>query len=200
MWSTLPSSKGIAVTRWSHRRHELVTGPGAARRTIPRSAYTAWTARAASHLVADIGKFSAAHLPPPRLSYWTQDRSPVCVCNHSRWIPSQDGTTTACCGSTGDGEIARFWQVGNTSPPVWPSGAIPLHDRDWCSPHLPPTAGVTFSLESPTATEIARGQPLMVVREFGARTQAVRFSRRASHSRGSSGNSGPAEHRQVSCE
>jgi hypothetical protein len=68
-----------------------------------------------------------------------------------------------------DGEITTLLQLGNIVPTgLTVRGNIVYMTEAGPIPHLPENGKVvTFSLESPTPTEIARGAPLMVDVGFG---------------------------------
>ena len=120
-------------------------------------------------LVADIGKFSAAHLPPPDFPIGLKTGVQFALQPFRGGFLVTDGHHNRVLRVTHDGEITTLLQLGN----IVPTGlAVRGNTVDMTEagpiPHLPETGKVvTFSLESPTATEIAHGAPLMVDVEFG---------------------------------
>ena len=120
-------------------------------------------------LVADIGKFSAAHLPPPDFPIGLKTGVQYALEPFRGGFLVTDGHHNRVLRVNRDGEITTLLQLGNIVPTglavrgntVYMTEAGPI-------PHLPENGKVvTFSLESPTATEIAHGAPLMVDVEFG---------------------------------
>jgi len=120
-------------------------------------------------LVADIGKFSAAHLPPPDFPIGLKTGVQFALQPFRGGFLVTDGHHNRVLRVTHDGEITTLLQLGN----IVPTGlAVRGNTVDMTEagpiPHLPENGKVvTFSLESPTTTEIAHGAPLMVDVEFG---------------------------------
>jgi len=120
-------------------------------------------------LVVDIGKFSAAHLPPPDFPIGLKTGVQFALQPFRGGFLVTDGHHNRVLRITRDGEITTLLQLGN----IVPTGlAVTGNTVDMTEtgpiPHLPEDGKVvTFSLESPTATEIAHGAPLMVDVEFG---------------------------------
>ena len=120
-------------------------------------------------LVADIGKYSAANLPPPTFPIGLKTGVQYALQPFRGGFLVTDGHHNRVLRVDRDGEISTLLQLGNIVPTglavrgntIYMTEAGPI-------PHLPADGKVvTFSLESPSATEIARGQPLMVDVEFG---------------------------------
>jgi hypothetical protein len=120
-------------------------------------------------LVADIGKYSAANLPPPDFPIGLKTGVQYALQPFRDGFLVTDGHHNRVLRVDRDGEISTLLQLGNIVPTglavrgntIYMTEAGPI-------PHLPADGKVvTFSLESPTATEIASGQPLMVDVEFG---------------------------------
>ena len=120
-------------------------------------------------LVADIGKFSAANLPPPDFPIGLKTGVQFALQPFRGGFLVTDGHHNRVLRVDRDGAISTLLQLGNIVPTglavrgntIYMTEAGPI-------PHLPATGKViTFSLESPTGTEIAHGQPLMVDVEFG---------------------------------
>lgn len=120
-------------------------------------------------LVADIGKYSAANLPPPDFPIGLKTGVQFALQPFRGGFLVTDGHHNRVLRVDRDGEISTLLQLGNIVPTglavrgntIYMTEAGPI-------PHLPADGKVvTFSLESPTATEIAHGQPLMVDVEFG---------------------------------
>ena len=120
-------------------------------------------------LVADIGKFSAAHLPPPDFPIGLKTGVQFALQPFRGGFLVTDGHHNRVLRVTRDGEITTLLQLGN----IVPTGlAVRGNTVDMTeagpSPHLPENGKVvTFSPKSPTAIEIAHGAPLMVDVEFG---------------------------------
>jgi hypothetical protein len=120
-------------------------------------------------MIADIGKFSAANLPPPDFPIGLKTGVQYALQPFRGGFLVSDGHHNRVLRVDRDGEISTLLQLGNIVPTgldvrgntIYMTEAGPI-------PHLPETGKVvTFSPESPTATEIAHGQPLMVDVEFG---------------------------------
>jgi hypothetical protein len=119
--------------------------------------------------IADIGAFSAAHLPPPDFPIGLKTGVQFGLEPFREGFLVTDGHHNRVLFVNRDGEISTLLQLGNIVPTgltvrgnmVYMTEAGPI-------PHLPENGKVvTFSLESPTPTEIAHGAPLMVDVEFG---------------------------------
>lgn len=126
-------------------------------------------------LVADIGRFSADHLPPPDFPIALKTGVQYGLEPFRGGFLVSDGHHNRVLFVSGDGEITTLLQLGNIVPTglavrgntVYMTEAGPI-------PHLPENGKVvTFSLESPTATEIGHGAPLMVDVEFGGQPFAL---------------------------
>ena len=120
-------------------------------------------------MVADIGKFSAANLPPPDFPIGLKTGVQYALQPFRGGFLVTDGHHNRVLRVDRDGAISTLLQVGNIVPTglevrgntIYMTEAGPV-------PHLPENGKVvTFSLESPTPTEIAHGQPLMVDVERG---------------------------------
>ena len=120
-------------------------------------------------MVADIGKFSAANLPPPDFPIGLKTGVQFALQPFRGGFLVTDGHHNRVLRVDRDGAISTLLQVGN----IVPTGLAIRGNTIYMTetgpvPHLPADGKVVaFSLESPTATEIARGQPLMVDVEFG---------------------------------
>lgn len=120
-------------------------------------------------LIADIGAFSAAHLPPPNFFFVVQTGVQFELEPYRGGFLVTDGHHNRVLRVTADGEISTLIQFGN----IVPTGLAVRGDRVYMAeagpvPHLPATGKVvTFSAKSPTATEVAHGAPLLVDVEFG---------------------------------
>ena len=119
--------------------------------------------------VTDIGRFSADHLPPPDFPIALKTGVQFALEPFRGGFLVSDGHHNRVLRVTRNGEISTLLQLGNIVPTgltvrghtVYMTEAGPI-------PHLPADGKVvTFSLRSPTATEIAHGAPLMVDVEFG---------------------------------
>ena len=129
-------------------------------------------------LVADIGKYSAAHLPPPDFPIGLKTGVQFALQPFRGGFLVTDGHHNRVLRVTRDGEITTLLQVGNIVPTgLAVRGNTVFMTETGPIPHLPEDGKVvTFSLESPTATEIARGAPLMVDVEFGRGHQLFALS------------------------
>jgi hypothetical protein len=120
-------------------------------------------------LVADIGKYSAANLPPPDFPIGLKTGVQFALQPFRGGFLVTDGHHNRVLRVDRDGAISTLLQVGN----IVPTGLAIRGNTIYMTetgpvPHLPADGKVvTFSLESPSATEVARGQPLMVDVEFG---------------------------------
>ena len=119
--------------------------------------------------VADIGKFSAANLPPPDFPIGLKTGVQYALQPFRGGFLVTDGHHNRVLRIDRNGQISTLLQLGNIVPTglavrgntIYMAEAGPV-------PHLPADGKVVkFSLESPTATEITHGQPLMVDVEFG---------------------------------
>jgi hypothetical protein len=160
--------KGIAYALVTIVGTNFVTGP------VPPDDHTAVgiyrvDGPSSFTLVADIGKFSAANLPPPDFPIGLKTGVQYALQPFREGFLVTDGHHNRVLRVDRDGEISTLLQVGNIVPTglavrgntIYMTEAGPV-------PHLPANGKVvTFSLESPTPTEIASGQPLMVDVEFG---------------------------------
>ena len=119
--------------------------------------------------VTDIGKFSAAHLPPPDFPIGLKTGVQFALEPFRGGFLVSDGHHNRVLRVNRRGEITTLLQVGN----IVPTGLAVRGNTVYMTetgpiPHLPADGKVVkFSLESPTATEVARGAPLMVDVEFG---------------------------------
>lgn len=120
-------------------------------------------------LIADIGKFSAAHLPPPDFPIGLNTGVQFALEPFRGGFLVSDGHHNRVLRVTRDGEITTLLQVGNIVPTgLAVSGNTVYMTETGPIPHLPADGKVVrFSLKSPTPTEIAHGAPLMVDVEFG---------------------------------
>jgi sugar lactone lactonase YvrE len=120
-------------------------------------------------LVTDIGKYSAANLPPPNFPIALKTGVQFALEPFRGGFLVSDGHHNRVLRVTRDGEISTLLQVGN----VVPTGLTVRDNAIYMTetgpiPHAAADGKVlTFSSRSPTATEIARGEPLMVDVEFG---------------------------------
>jgi hypothetical protein len=120
-------------------------------------------------LIADIGKFSAAHLPPPDFPIGLKTGVQFALEPFRGGFLVSDGHHNRVLRVNRRGEITTLLQVGN----IVPTGLAVRGNTVYMTetgpiPHLPADGKVVkFSLKSPTATEIAHGAPLMVDVEFG---------------------------------
>jgi hypothetical protein len=119
-------------------------------------------------LIADIGKFSAAHLPPPDFPIGLKTGVQFALQPFRGGFLVTDGHHNRVLRIDRDGEISTLLQLGNIVPTglavrghtIYMTEAGPI-------PHLPADGKVVkFSVETPSATEITHGQPLMVDVEF----------------------------------
>ena len=120
-------------------------------------------------LIADIGKYSAANLPPPDFPIGLKTGVQYALQPFRGGFLVTDGHHNRVLRVDSDGAISTLLQLGNIVPTglavrgntIYMTEAGPI-------PHLPANGKVVmFPLESPTPTEIASGQPLMVDVEFG---------------------------------
>jgi hypothetical protein len=120
-------------------------------------------------LVADIGKFSAAHLPPPDFPIGVKTGVQFALQPFRGGFLVTDGHHNRVLRVTRDGEITTLLQLGNIVPTgLAVSGKTVYMTEAGPVPHLPENGKVVrFSAKAPTATEVARGAPLMVDVEFG---------------------------------
>jgi hypothetical protein len=120
-------------------------------------------------LVVDIGKFSAANLPPPDFPIGLKTGVQYALQPFHGGFLVTDGHHNRVLRVDRDGEISTLLQLGN----IVPTGLAVRGNTIYMTetgpvPHLPANGKVvTFSAESPTATEVAHGAPLMVDVEFG---------------------------------
>ena len=128
--------------------------------------------------IADIGAFSAAHLPPPDFPIGLKTGVQFGLEPFRGGFLVTDGHHNRVLFVNRDGEISTLLQLGNIVPTgltvrgnmVYMTEAGPI-------PHLPENGKVvTFSLESPTPTEIAHGAPLLVDVGFGRGRTLVALS------------------------
>jgi hypothetical protein len=120
--------------------------------------------------IADIGAYSAAHLPPPDFSISLKTGVQYELEPFRGGFLVTDGHHNRVLRVTRDGEITTLMQFGN----IVPTGLAVRGDRVYMAeagpiPHLPANGKVvTFRANSPAAaTEVARGAPLLVDVEFG---------------------------------
>lgn len=122
-----------------------------------------------STLIADIGAFSSANLPPPDFPFSVKTGVQFALEPFEDGFLVTDGHLNRVLRVSLDGEITQRMQFGNIVPTgltvrgktVYMTEAGPV-------PHLPANGKVvTFSATSKTATEIAHGAPLLVDVEFG---------------------------------
>lgn len=115
-------------------------------------------------LIADIGKFSAENLPPPDFPIGLKTGVQYALQPFRGGFLVTDGHHNRVLRVDADGAISTLLQLGNIVPTglavrgntIYMTEAGPI-------PHLPANGKVVmFTVESPTPTEIASGQPLMV--------------------------------------
>ena len=120
-------------------------------------------------LVADVGAYSMAHLPPPDFPIGVKTGVQYALEPFRHGFLVSDGHHNRVLRVSHDGDITTLMQFGNIVPTgvavrdntVYMAEAGPI-------PHLPADGKVvTFSPGSATATEIAHGAPLLVDVEFG---------------------------------
>jgi hypothetical protein len=120
-------------------------------------------------MIADIGKFSAANLPPPDFPIGLKTGVQFALEPFRGGFLVSDGHHNRVLRVNRRGEITTLLQVGN----IVPTGLAVRGNTVYMTetgpiPHLPADGKVVkFSLGSPTAMDIASGQPLMVDVEFG---------------------------------
>jgi hypothetical protein len=123
-------------------------------------------------LIADIGAYSAAHVPPHDYPIGLKTGVQYALEPFRGGFLVSDGHHNRVLRVTRDGEITTLMQFGN----IVPTGLAVRGNRIYMAeagpvPHLPANGKVvTFSPNSPTATEVAHGAPLLVDVEFGGRT------------------------------
>jgi hypothetical protein len=120
-------------------------------------------------LIADIGKFSAAHLPPPDFPIGLKTGVQFALQPFRGGFLVTDGHHNRVLRVDRDGDISTLLQLGNIVPTgVAVRGNTIYMTETGPIPHVPADGKVVkFSVESPSATEVAHGQPLMVDVEFG---------------------------------
>jgi hypothetical protein len=119
-------------------------------------------------LIADIGAFSAAHVPPHDYPIALKTGVQFALESFRGGFLVTDGHHNRVLRVTRDGEISTLMQFGN----IVPTGITVRGNRVYMAeagpvPHLPQNGKVvTFRANSPTATEVAAGAPLLVGVEF----------------------------------
>jgi hypothetical protein len=121
-------------------------------------------------LIADIGAFSAAHLPPPTFFIGVKTGVQYALHAFRGGFLVTDGHHNRVLRVTRDGAITQLMQFDNIVPTglaVW--GNTVYMAEAGPVPHLPADGKVvTFHATSPTtATEVAAGAPLLVDVAFG---------------------------------
>jgi hypothetical protein len=120
-------------------------------------------------LIADIGAFSAAHLPPPDFPIGVKTGVQYALEPFRRGFLVTDGHHNRVLRVTRDGEITQLMQFGNIVPTgLAVSGNTVYMAEAGPVPHLPENGKVVkFRAKSSTATDVAAGAPLLVDVEFG---------------------------------